>query len=60
MLRENELRECIESVQRIEAVLSSIEQRLVVIAEDVKADLDAMRERDFWEEYRRYMAPQDE
>ena len=60
MLRENELRECIESVQRIEAVLASIERRLVIVAEDVKADLDALRERDFWEEYQRYMEEREE
>ena len=58
MIRESELRQCIDLVKRIEAVVSSIEAKLAEIAEDLKADLEGMRERDFWEEYQRYMNDQ--
>jgi len=58
MIREKELRECIDVVKRIEELVSSIEGKLVGIAEDFRADLDAMRERDFWEDYQRYVPEQ--
>ena len=55
MIREKEIRECIEVIERIEGLVSSIENKLVHIAEDLKADIEAIRERDFWEDYQRYM-----
>ena len=58
MIQESELRQCIDLVKRIEAVVSSIEAKLAEISEDLKADLEGMRERDFWEEYQRYMNDQ--
>ena len=58
MIKEKDVRECIEVIERIEGLVSSIEDKLVHIAEDLKADLEAIRERDFWEDYQRYMDEQ--
>ena len=59
MIREKELRECLDAVKRIEALVSSVERQLAEIAEDVRDDLEAMRERSFWEDYRRNVEDQD-
>ena len=55
MIREKEIQECIDVVNRIETLVRSIEGKLGDIAEDLKSDLGAMRERDFWEDYQHYM-----
>lgn len=55
MIDQKELRECFDAVKRIETLLSSVEQRLTEIAKDVHDDLEAMRERNFWDDYQRYV-----
>ena len=55
MINENELQECIEAVKRIETLMASIEKKLCDIAGDIRSELDSMRERDFWDEYQRYV-----
>ena len=55
MIHEKEIQECIAVIQRIESLVTSIEDKLGDIADDLKSDLEAMRERDFWDDYQRTM-----
>ena len=59
MIQEQELRETIEAVKRIETLIASIEGKLAQIAEGLRADLEDIRERDFWDEYNRYVNHED-
>ena len=55
MIHEKEIQECIAVVKRIEGLVRSIEGKLGDIADDLKSDLEAIRERDFWENYQQYI-----
>ena len=55
MIHEKELRECLDALKRIETLVSSVERQMAEIAKGVRDDLEAMRERDFWEDYQRYV-----
>jgi len=55
MIHEKEIQECIDVVKRIEGLVCSIDDKLGDIADDLKSDLEAIRERDFWENYQRYI-----
>ena len=55
MTEENHRQECIHTLRRIETLVSSIEEKLTEIDEDLRSDLDALRQREFWDDYSRYM-----
>ena len=54
MTQDNDIRRCIETLDRIEEQVCCIDDKLDEISTDPRDNLQAMRERDFWKEYDRY------